>query len=779
MSWLRNSPFQSSLGKLLPLSSPTKDFDPTACFDSFRKHWQQINDIIRDTLGGSVPMKNDDILAVFYNLDHMTTLLLLELSSHSKLTCLEYLLSENILDKLYSWSLQTGKFETAFRCELLKLYEVLLSCSNSQSFIHYNVCHSLLKLLNSCLDKCFSVDVEKRLVVLLSSLCVGFLNNSRLLDLFFDNKDSENPKFIVFSLLIPFVHREGTLGQQARDALLHCMKISKMNLNIAEFIAIHSDICPYLATGLSGLYSLLPRTLDIEAQDWHRLTPDDINDLPELAIFMNSLEFCNAAIEIAHPLVVSSLLEYIYQGFLVQVMGPALLQSALNELTTATAYFDMIMRSLTAPGLLYSFIKFILVEDLDGQCIIDIFIERINGNQKLCLVTLALMETLIGLNCEDVMLELVFKHLMSCNHIMASQRSKINYCDPHSKNAETFLQLIPNIQRSKQCEGSLYGDYHAYLMDARSKIEVCGLATSVWVYSYNGENPTYSGTKVSMENVSDHPSLPSADDVSSGYESFAKPGEIVSEYGSGGEFDSPSSESETSNDGRNANPALQNFPSSPCIGPFLQALFNKLENMLAQNLFINLHLTGLISRLAIYSQPLLTSFLLDHSLIFQPSVRSLFQILSSLKQSIESKTSECSPSQLSNIVLESEAILIDRENKLVNLRKYALQILSNSSSCADEKPWSGGNLLDRENRKKGFSLNLNNVFSRQNINNTNPNRSEQKVEDVKTNFRLPANVDGIHNTIMCAIILSEWLKELAAISQEHTVFRQSHEFEDT
>uniref|UniRef100_A0A146LRN8 UPF0518 protein AGAP011705 n=1 Tax=Lygus hesperus TaxID=30085 RepID=A0A146LRN8_LYGHE len=694
MSWLRNSPFRSSLGKLLPLSSPSKDFDPTACFDSFRKHWQQINDIIRDTLGGSVPMKNDDILAVFYNLDHMTTLLLLELSSHSNLTCLEYLLSENILDKLYSWSLQTGRF-------------------------------------------------------------------------------------IVFSLLIPFVHREGTLGQQARDALLHCMKISKINHNIAEFIAIHSDICPVLATGLSGLYSLLPRTLDIEAQDWHRLTPDDINDLPELAIFMNSLEFCNAAIEIAHPLVVSSLLEYIYQGFLVPVMGPALLQSALNELTTATAYFDMIMRSLTAPGLLYSFIKFILVEDYDGQCIIDIFIERINGNQKLCLVTLALMETLIGLNCEDVMLELVFKHLMSCNHIMASQRSKINYCDPHSKNAETFLQLIPNIQRSKQCEGSLYGDYHAYLMDARSKIEVCALATSVWVYSYNGENPVYSGTKVSMENVSDHPSLPSADDVSSGYESFARPGEIISEYGSGGEFDSPSSESETSNDGRNANTALQNFPSSPCIGPFLQALFNKLENMLAQNLFINLHLTGLISRLAIYTQPLLTSFLLDHSLIFQPSVRSLFQILSSLKQSIESKTSECSPSQLNNIVLESEAILIDRENKLVNLRKYALQILSNSSSGSDEKPWSGGNLLDRENRKKGFSLNLNNVFRRQNINNTNPNRSEQKIEDVKNNFRLPANVDGIHNTIMCAIILSEWLKELAAISQEHTVFRQGHEFEDT
>lgn len=61
--------------------------------------------------GGSTPLKNDDILAVFYNLDHMTTLLFLEFSSHSNLKCFDYLLSENILDKLYSWSQQTGRSE--------------------------------------------------------------------------------------------------------------------------------------------------------------------------------------------------------------------------------------------------------------------------------------------------------------------------------------------------------------------------------------------------------------------------------------------------------------------------------------------------------------------------------------------------------------------------------------------------------------------------------------------------------------------------------------------
>ena len=64
----------------------------------------------------------------------------------------------------------------------------------------------------------------------------------------------------------------------------------------------------------------------IDSDDWHQLTPDDVTDLPELAAFMNSLEFCNAVVQVAHPLIKSQMLEFLYQGFLVPVMGPALLQ---------------------------------------------------------------------------------------------------------------------------------------------------------------------------------------------------------------------------------------------------------------------------------------------------------------------------------------------------------------------------------------------------------------------------------------------------------------------
>lgn len=68
------------------------------------------------------------------------------------------------------------------------------------------------------------------------------------------------------------------------------------------------------------------------------------------------------------------------------------------------------------------------------------------------------------------------------------------------------------------------------------------------------------------------------------------------------------------------------FNSSATAGPFLTTLMEKLKNFLSNSFYINLHLTGLISRLAAYPQPLLRAYLLDYSLVLQPNVPSLFEV---------------------------------------------------------------------------------------------------------------------------------------------------------
>uniref|UniRef100_A0A1B6LZW6 FHF complex subunit HOOK-interacting protein C-terminal domain-containing protein n=1 Tax=Graphocephala atropunctata TaxID=36148 RepID=A0A1B6LZW6_9HEMI len=779
MSWLKSNSLGSSFIKLKS-SSPPKECDPSACYESFKRHWQQTNDIIEKTEPIKNPPRTDDILGVVNHLDHLVTLLLIEMrSTQETKPCLEFLLSENLLDKLFSWSTQTGRYGNALKLEQIRLYETLVSHLHAQLLIHESFQRPLQALLSSCVGQLFSVEVEKRLVGLLNQLCVCLVQHTQLLTLFFEEaKDDQPARFTIFSLLIHYVHRDGALGQQARDALLLCMVLSKTDQPVAEFIAHQSTVCPVLATGLSGLYSALPRKLSVIVEDWHRFTPDDVNEIPELVAFMNNLEFCNAVVQVAHPAIRSQLLEYLYQGFLVPVMGPALLQSTEEELTAATAYFDLFIRSLTEPGLLHSFICFTLRNTYDGQRIIDSLVQRIKATSRLCLVTLALLETLVDLNCEDVMLELVLRHLVPCSHVMLSQRSRVRHVDPYCRSADKLLSLAPNIPRLEVSEGSLYGDYQAYLHDARNKIVSCTAATSIWMYPYDGENPPHSGLParpmdlpVTVDTEADH-SLPSADDGSSGYESFALKG---GGSGRGSECESPCSSGGAESEGdvnRNYSPskgptprpALYNteFNTTPTIGPFLDMLLSKLEGMLSHDLYTNLRLTGLISRLAVYPQPLLHSLLLDHSLVFQPSIRSLFQVLGSLKQRIEAALA-VEARGLEGMVREAQFYLLEREDRLVNMRRHALEAPCSLPSTIhlSADPFDRG-----DSKRRSLSMAFSSVFRR---NGTSP------AKDTQSHSRY-LRQDGQSQTrqvVMCAVILDEWLKELAAISQEHMILKIS------
>ena len=141
MSWLRNNQIAASFGTKRHSSSPPKTCDPLACTESFKKHWQQAREIIERTqvypklyfgLDQMLDLLNahlcflqapegyplqDDILAVVNHLGQITTLALMELQRSDKsdstlsspLPCLEHLLSENILEKVFDWSIHTGR----------------------------------------------------------------------------------------------------------------------------------------------------------------------------------------------------------------------------------------------------------------------------------------------------------------------------------------------------------------------------------------------------------------------------------------------------------------------------------------------------------------------------------------------------------------------------------------------------------------------------------------------------------------------------------------------
>lgn len=105
---------------------------------------------------------------------------------------------------------------------------------------------------------------------------------------------------------------------------------------------------------------------------------------------------------------------------------------------TTTAYLDLFLRSISEPALLQTFLSFILLHTHDNVHILDTLVSRVNTPfqvltrsskslqllhalsfskrddlsplvHQLGTVSLALFRTLIGLFCEDVMLQLVFR----------------------------------------------------------------------------------------------------------------------------------------------------------------------------------------------------------------------------------------------------------------------------------------------------------------------------------------------------------------------------------
>ncbi|XP_026232181.1 FTS and Hook-interacting protein homolog isoform X2 [Anabas testudineus] len=458
MSWLsRLKPpgSGSRSGRSAAPSSPCTA-DPETCLMVFQNHWRQVSWVLEQHEPSS---SSDDLTAVRNHTDQMLCLLAEErpaeipegsASAPPIGPILELVVTENILEHLVQWHLRRG-LDPDSQGALLKLFEMLIGQSQQPLLQHTAILHPLLRLLGACADPelgCPSA-LENSLVLLLNQVCVSMARQPVVLEMLFRAAPAQqgSTNLLIFSLLVPFIHRDGAIGQQARDALLLVMATSASNEAVARYIAENSYFCPVLATGLSALYSSLPRKIEVRGDDWHALRREDWIGVSSLVLFMNSLEFCNAVVQVAHPLVRSQLLDYLHNGFLVPVMGPALHKSSVDEMIASTAYLDLFLRSVTETSLLKTFLRFILLHHHDNDTILDTLLTRISSNSRLCMVSLSLFRTLLSLHCEDIMLQLVLRYLLPCTHVMLSQRRAIKETDIYGKSADKFLSLIPECCR--------------------------------------------------------------------------------------------------------------------------------------------------------------------------------------------------------------------------------------------------------------------------------------------------------------------------------------------
>uniref|UniRef100_A0A8C5T4Y6 FHF complex subunit HOOK-interacting protein 1B n=1 Tax=Malurus cyaneus samueli TaxID=2593467 RepID=A0A8C5T4Y6_9PASS len=734
MSWLSKLTPRAG-GQRAPRSAslqPPVTADPETCLMVFKNHWAQVLRILERR--GSKPAP-DDLSAVRNNTYQMLNLLAEDRprgdgdrdksQGDGDMACgpiLEFVAAENLLERLLCWHLQ-GDFTEERKVEQLKLYEMLISQARQPLLRHKPVLTPLLRLLSVCAEPA-SAPLENSLVLLLNQLCVSVAREPAILELFFHSHTDQGPaNLIIFSLLIPFIHHEGTRGQQARDALLLIMAMSASNRAVAQSITDNSYFCPVLATGLSALYSSLPRKIEVRGDDWHFLRREDWIGVSSLVLFMNSLEFCNAVIQVAHPLVQKQLVDYVHNGFLVPVMGPALHKTSVEEMIASTAYLDLFLRSVSETALLKTFLRFVLLHRHDNMTILDTLVGRINSNSRLCMVSLSLFRTLLSLNCEDVMLQLVLRYLLPCSHVMLSQKRAVRDLDIYGKTAAKFLSLIPRCCRPESPPPPRDRDEET---PARARGH---------------------GSPGADAPPAPKPSTPSRLSFFMRQASTA-PAEAAAPRSPGPPAGSPPWVP-------GACRALPDPPPHVSPGPFVSVLFGKLENMPHNSLYVNFLLTGLVAQLACYPQPLLRSFLLNTNMVFQPSVKSLLQVLGSVKNKIESFAA--SQEDFPALLFKAKKYLIARGRVDWAEGPGAAPALRRPDTWV--RPSLGELLLRHAN---------------------SPTRARHAAQLALQGLRdgglhplAPPARHGealrVRNAVYCAVIFSEFLKELAAIAQAHAV----------
>nr|CAH8852676.1 unnamed protein product [Trichobilharzia regenti] len=477
---------------------------PSGSIQEFYDHWDCCKSIINDS--NNTVLSIAKIESVF---NHVGKIILLVVDEHFSCkseqntvlqgSYLEAVLHNNIFQSLLIWieaspTLKDDKSlstRDVLRRNLIIAFEQLITQSRQNVLLHRPILQPLCQLLFKLSSQLRS-GYDQIYGRLLHSVCVLLCRNYQLLE--FSRqlcKEIFNQPYMIFSLLVPLVHRNDTLGDSARDSFLLIFAISKKDDQLGQYLAYESDICPVLATGLSGLYSSLPKKLvprysvnsynnydynntstnyaynnngtvfespggpvsvttpvfiqsdlrypcllelQVGGAEWHQLTEKESNHSIDLRRFLHTLDFCNLTVKIAHPHVRDQLLHFIHSGFLIPVLGSALHQSAMDEVIAATAYLELFLRRLTEPLLIRLFLKFIIIESYDTYHILTSIMNRLNANAvlitdkryRLGMVTLSLFRTILSFHCEDVMYELIFKHLLTLNYLDPEKHDSSN-----------------------------------------------------------------------------------------------------------------------------------------------------------------------------------------------------------------------------------------------------------------------------------------------------------------------------------------------------------------
>ncbi|EDL35885.1 mCG1051097 [Mus musculus] len=370
-----------------------------------------------------------------------------------------------------------------------------------------------------------------------------------------------------------------------------------------------------IAEHLCQLYRSMPACLDpadiatLEGISWRLPSaPSDETAFPgkeALAAFLGWFDYCDHLITEAHTVVADALAKAVAEKLFVETLQPQLLHVSEQSILTSTALLTALLRQLRSPALLQEAMTFLLGTDQRPAAIEDsphtlgthLIMHCDHLSDEISIATLRLFEELLQKPHEQAIRSLVLQNLEGRLYVARGSPEPESYEDTLDLEEDPYFTdgfLDSGLQPSTKPPPA-----PATSSDGKT-------AVTEIVNSFLCLVPEEAKTSAFLEE--------------NGYDTY-----VHDAYGLFQECSS-----RVAHWGWPLGPAPldSHEPERPFFeGRFLQVLFDRIARILDQPYSLNLQVTSVLSRLALFPHPHIHEYLLDPYISLAPGCRSLFSVL--------------------------------------------------------------------------------------------------------------------------------------------------------
>ncbi|XP_035931076.2 FHF complex subunit HOOK-interacting protein 2B isoform X1 [Halichoerus grypus] len=407
--------------------------------------------------------------------------------------------------------------------------------------------------------------------------------------------------------------KKGRVALKAQENLL--LLVSVASPAAATYLVQSSPCCAAVVEHLCQLYQSVPPFLDpadvaaLEGVSWRLPSaPSDEASFPgkdALAAFLGWFDYCDHLITEAHMVVADALAKAVAEKLFVEILQPHLLHVSEQSVLTSTALLTAMLRQLRSPALLREAVAFLLGTDpqpaapddgprtlcahLIGHCD--------HLSDEISITTLRLFEELLQKPHEQVIRSLVLCNLEGRHYVARGSPEPESYEDTLDLEEDPYFT-----------DGFLNSSFQPSAKPPPAPTTNSDGKTAVTeiVNSFLCLVPEEAKTSAFLEET--------------GYDTY-----VHDAYGL---FQECSSRVAPWGWPLGPTPLDPHEPEQPFFeGHFLRMLFDRMSRILEQPYSLNLQVTSVLSRLALFPHPLIHEYLLDPYINLAPGCRSLFSVL--------------------------------------------------------------------------------------------------------------------------------------------------------